>query len=479
MVFSSVTFLFYFLPFCLLLYFIGRPKNIALLIFSLFFYSWGEAEYVALLLTMCFVNYSFGIAITSRRINSRLALALGIAINLSFLTFFKYTGFLFETANSVAALFGWHYDKVPDVHLPLGISFFTFQAMSYLIDVYRQKAPAEKNPINVLLYISMFPQLIAGPIVRFHSIARELHQRSENLDLFLAGIKFFVIGLGQKILIANAVALPADQIFNLPAEMLNTTICWLGALCYTLQIYFDFWGYSNMAIGLGLFFGFHFPRNFNYPYISRSITEFWQRWHMTLSFWFRDYLYIPLGGNRKGALRTYFNLLVVFFICGLWHGASWTFVIWGLYHGGFMIIERLGFKQVLERTTAAVQHLYAMLTVIIGWVIFRAESLAYAVAYITNLAGFSTGRYEAHPLGEYLHADVLITIILGILFSVPWVDYLKNFIAQFKNAGFEKDNRAALLINQCAMIVALCLVMIMAAIQLASGTYNPFIYFRF
>ena len=320
MVFSSVTFLFYFLPVVLLFYFFLPFKNSFLLLASLFFYAWGEVNYVLVLLLSIAVNYACGILIEKRSSVSmrRFALSMGVIVNLAFICFFKYANFLVDNLNQILSWFHLSPLFLEQIHLPLGISFFTFQAISYLIDVYRQTCRPERNPLTLGLYISMFPQLVAGPIVRFNEIAEQLHQRSVNSEKFSRGVRRFVVGLGQKVIIANALAVPADAIFSLPPGNLTSAIAWTGVASYTLQIYFDFAGYSSMAIGLGLMFGFTLPEN-NYPYISRSITEFWRRWHMSLSGWFRDY-YIPLGGNRLGVGRTYVNLMIVFF---LW------FMAWG------------------------------------------------------------------------------------------------------------------------------------------------------
>src|SRR3954452_11314087 len=374
MVFSSSVFLFYFLPLFLICYFALPFKNLVLLVFSLFFYAWGEALYVLLMIASGLGNWAAArwIAANSEsRSRARALLALGVALNLSGLFVFKYLGFFVESWNGVLPAASL---PVPQIHLPIGISFFTFHATSYLVDVYRGDFPAERKAVNVLLYIAMFPQLIAGPIVRFGTVRKEIHQRQVTIEKFALGIKFFIIGLGQKVLLANTLATPVDAIYKIPTENLDAAMAWLAAIGYSLQIYFDFVGYSNMAIGLGLMIGIYFPLNFNYPYMAQSITEFWRRWHITLSTWFRDYLYIPLGGNRAGPVRTYANLMAVFLLCGLWHGASWTFVVWGLYHGLFLVIERIGLGAALQRVGREYRHLYVLLVVTVGWVFFRAET---------------------------------------------------------------------------------------------------------
>lgn len=480
MVFSSISFLFYFLPILLLIYFIAGKSNYILLLSSLVFYAWGEIEFVFLLLLSCLLNYAFGLLIEyGKRFPANLSLSLGIAFNLGLIIFFKYAYFILETVNSFLRHLGIGPVSLAPVHLPLGISFFTFQAISYLVDIYRKDASAEKNPLTVALYISMFPQLVAGPIVRFRSICSALHARKETCDSFARGVQFLIVGLGQKVLIANTVAVSADQIFALPPESLNALFSWAGALCYMLQIYFDFAGYSNMAIGLGLIFGFHFPKNFDYPYISRSITEFWHRWHMTLSGWFRDYLYIPLGGNKRGRTRTYVNLLIVFFLCGLWHGASWTFVCWGLYHGFFLIVERMGFNAVLNRTWRPVSHAYTLFVVLIGWIFFRADTLAQSWGIISSMFNFSGVREALVQLGRYGANDVVIAIAAGVLFSTPLPSKIYEkclFILKGvgPSMGIPRD-----LVTGTLEIAGYLLVLGLVIMSLSSHAYNPFIYFRF
>lgn len=388
MVFSSIIFLFFFLPLFLACYHLLPWKQAVLLLFSLLFYVFGEVLYTYVLLLSIALNYLAGLWIARATGQlRRLAIAVCVGANLLLLASFKYLAFLYGIAASILPR---HFPgPAPEVHLPLGISFFTFHAISYLVDVYRRDVPAESNPVDLAVYITMFPQLIAGPIIRFHNIRDEIHKRRVTADMFSEGVQIFVIGLAQKVLVANVVAVPADAIFALDEAQRGTAVAWLGIVCYTLQIYFDFCGYSTMAIGLGLMIGFHFPLNFNYPYISQSITEFWRRWHISLSAWFRDYLYVPLGGNRHGALRTYRNLVIVFLLCGLWHGAAWNFVVWGLYHGAFLVVERAGLRGVLERLPAAVGHAYALLAILIGWVFFRADTLPHAIAYLQGMAGLA------------------------------------------------------------------------------------------
>jgi alginate O-acetyltransferase complex protein AlgI len=480
MVFSSITFLFYFLPATLLLYFLTKWKNLALLLASLFFYSWGEIQFVFVILVSCALNYGIGLFVADDDPAVRKsALAFGIVANLSLLAFFKYAAFFVAFLNDVGGLFGAAPLGVRDIHLPLGISFFTFQAMSYLVDVYRDRSRVEKNPLNLALFIALFPQLIAGPIVRYHNIAHQIKERRHTLDAFVDGIKIFVIGLAQKVLIANTVAVTADKIFALPSSELGFLTAWLGAVSYTLQIYFDFGGYSNMAIGLGLMLGFRLPQNFNYPYIANSITEFWRRWHMSLSRWFKDYLYIPLGGNRHGTARTYFNLWVIFFLCGLWHGASWTFVVWGCYHGLFMVIERVALLDVLKKMWSPVQHGYTLLVVIVGWVLFRCDTFAQALYFLQAMSGLGAGTVAPGSVGEFLPNDVLIAIAVGVVASTPVIPTLRGLMAARWARKTDDAVTVPWILGKISVFIAVAGLFAGVAMMLASGAYNPFIYFRF
>jgi len=465
MVFSSVTFLFYFLPLFLALYFLLPWRNITLLTASLIFYAWGEIEFVGLLVLSIVWNFFAALAIERAVLDSarRIRLAGGIAINLALLGYFKYADFLWSD------VFG--FDKEP-THLPLGISFFTFQAISYLVDVYRRQIAAEKSIITLGTYISMFPQLVAGPIVRFQSIAHELHQRFLSLDKAVLGFRIFAIGLAQKVLIANTVAGPADYAFGLADDRLWAGIAWLGAICYSFQIYFDFAGYSNMAIGLGLVMGLTLPQNFNYPYISTSITEFWRRWHISLSTWFRDYLYIPLGGNRFGATRTYFNLLVVFVLCGFWHGAAWTFLFWGLYQGAFLILERLGWGRLLDQSWRPLRHLYVGLVVVFGWVLFRSETFDGALGYAAAMLGWGQGSAALEPLGAQLQPTVLAALVVATVWSTP---FFSNLLARFEG---EKMQGPVLTPQWIGSVSGLILFGFSLSV-VSLGGYDPFIYFRF
>jgi alginate O-acetyltransferase complex protein AlgI len=469
MVFSSVIFLFYFLPlFFLAFYMLGRSKMV-ILIFSLLFYAWGEPGYVALMVGSIAVNYGLGLAIEAARPTGRdrWVVGAGLALNLLPLIFFKYGAFIVHNVDAVLQRPGagqqWN------ILLPLGISFYTFHSMSYLIDVYRRDTVAERRFLDLAVYISMFPQLVSGPIIRYKTIANDLHHPIIDVEHTYRGIRLFIVGLAQKVLIANTVAVPADLVFDLPAQRLSTIDAWIGIVSYTLQIYYDFNGYSTMAIGLGLILGYRFPQNFNDPYISGSITEFWRRWHMTLSQWFRDYVYIPLGGNRKQSWRTYANLLIVFLLCGVWHGAAWTFVVWGLYHGFFLIIERAGFGAALHRLPRMLQIGYAMMVVMVGWVLFRADNFTQAWRYLGAMAGFGSGYAMGLPAARLLHNDVLLAMLAGIALAGPGLSPVGRWLNRRLPSGVQGLVGAA---------VAL-MMLIAALLSLAAGTYNPFIYFRF
>ncbi len=470
MVFSSITFLFYFLPLFLVVYFLLPAKNITLLLASLLFYAWGEVEFTLLLLVSIGVNYTFGRLIgrtAGEEKKQTIMLALGVASNLLLLSYFKYFNFLLQDVLGVT--------QTAAVHLPLGISFFTFQAISYLVDVYRKAAPVEKNPLDLGLYIAMFPQLIAGPIVRFKTVADQIKKRTHSLNNIHAGVQVFILGLAQKVLIANSAAVPADAIFGLHQSALTTALAWLGAFCYSIQIFFDFAGYSNMAIGLGLVLGFRFPQNFNYPYISQSITDFWRRWHISLSTWFKDYLYIPLGGNRTSKWRTYINLLVVFVLCGLWHGAAWIFLLWGVYHGLFLIIERAFLNVWLRWLWRPLRHIYTLFVVLVGWVIFRSEDLAHAVYYLAAMVGSATASHSTEYVVAGLTNWTVFTLVIAVLLATPIHTYwttAKSYVA--------KQQSVVLSSGMHLLTELFCLVILVVALSfVASGSYNPFIYFRF
>ena len=426
------------------------------------------------------MNYVFGLLIdhSIRAGNSgKYALAIGILANTGLLIFFKYANFIVENFNAILARFNISGVELDEIHLPIGISFFTFQAMSYIIDIYRGESKVQKNPINLGLYISLFPQLIAGPIVRYHDIARQISKRTTAISDFASGAERFIFGLAKKVLIANPMGEMADQIFGLPVDQLSPLTAWLGITCYTLQIYFDFSGYSDMAIGLGRLFGFRFLENFNYPYISRSIREFWRRWHISLSTWFRDYLYFPLGGSRHGKLRTGRNLLIVFLLCGFWHGASWNFMIWGLLHGSLLVLERGTPGRLLTAAPVYLQHAYVIFMVMNAWVFFRIEELPEAINYLTVLYGGAQTQ-SVHPI-ILLHLDTafLLSMIAGILLAFPVYPVLSRKLDILTNKGTSMSVRKGLVYSTKFIIVSGILIYSFSFI--AIGSYNPFIYFRF
>ncbi len=438
MIFSSPIFLFLFLPVVLTVDLCLRSpkvKNVWLLLMSLAFYAWGQVDFILLLLASTLVNYGLGRWLTrSENPQARKrAVVAAVIINLGLLAFFKYADFAINLLNSALHLISLGSVPAPHLTLPIGISFFTFHALSYVVDVYRRKWPAAQNPRDVALYIFFFPQLIAGPILRWSDIGPQILQRTIHRENFADGIRRFVGGLAKKVLLADSVALPADQIFSLPANELSTPVAWLGILCYTLQIYFDFSGYSDMAIGMGKMFGFTFVENFNFPYLAQSLRDFWRRWHISLSTWFRDYLYLPLGGNRGSEPQTYRNLLLVFLLCGLWHGASLTFVLWGLYHGSFLILERTRFGSFTEKIPRLFRHLYAIFVVMMGWVIFRANTFADAGNFFHALF-FSNHLPAAQPLARYLTNEALVGISFGILFSAPLLKWIKGNCKKLEQA---------------------------------------------
>jgi alginate O-acetyltransferase complex protein AlgI len=482
MVFSSPIFIFFFLPVVLGLYFLSRraAHNYILLAASLLFYFWGEGKYTLVMLASILMNHLFGLLLsrTPSRQRQRALLTTAIVLNVGLLFVFKYANFATDITNYFLRAAGLPTISIPYIPLPIGISFFTFQALSYVIDIYRGDVKAQPKLSITMLYISLFPHLIAGPIVRYSSIASELVDRTVNRENFAEGVRRFVVGLSKKMLIANSVAVAADQIFALPSEQLSLAVAWLGVLCYTLQIYFDFAGYSDMAIGLALMFGFHFPENFDYPYMAQSVREFWRRWHISLSTWFRDYVYIPLGGNRVSTGRTYLNLGIVYLLTGLWHGASWTFVVWGLYHGFFMIIERLGLDAWLSKQHRWIRHLYLLLVVMIGWVFFRAESITSAWRFLGAMFGQATGNSMAYGLSMYLSPGLVVIILLGVLAAGP-IQHLQK-VWQREVAGAPQEGMFAnALMQSLGHVMLLSLLFFLSLMQLAADTYNPFIYFRF
>lgn len=462
MIFASPIFLFAFLPFALLAAWLARgsARNWVLLLASLLFYAWGEPVYVLLMLLSIAVNYGLALAIEARPHMAKALLAVATVFNLGLLLYFKYANFFLANINRFL-----HTElSLLSVTLPIGISFYTFQVLSYVIDVYRGTVRAQHSPVKLATYITMFPQLIAGPIVRYTDIAQQLDEREITFEARFIGCRRFCIGLAKKVLLSNQMSIPADAIFAMNPASLSAGVAWLGAITYAMQIYFDFSGYSDMAIGLGKMLGFDFLENFNYPYIARSIQDFWRRWHISLSSWFRDYVYIPLGGSRRGQWRQYRNLLIVFTLCGLWHGAQWTFLAWGLYHGFFLVIERLKpVKRILNALPYGVSLLYTLAVVCIGWVFFRAETLSAAFAYIGAMFGFGSGT------AGYFNFSLLTACLLAVcaVCSLPIVPWLKK-------RAFAQKYPA--LVSSCLFSLGL---LTFSALALFSGTNNPFIYFRF
>ncbi|MGM7634126.1 MBOAT family O-acyltransferase [Bacillus sp. Hm123] len=459
MVFSSLFFVFLFLPTVLLLYFIFpfKLKNLILLGFSLVFYAWGEPIYIFLMLISIVINYSMGLWIEKK--HSLIILWIGILLNLSIFGYYKYSGFIIENING---LFHTSFE-IAELPLPIGISFYTFQAISYLIDVYRKDTEAQKNLINLSLYISLFPQLVAGPIVRYKEINEQLKYRVHTMDGFYEGFKIFTLGLGKKVIIANQMGLLADTIFDQPATELTTFLTWIGIIAYTLQIYFDFSGYSEMALGLGKMFGFQFPRNFNYPYISKTVGEFWRRWHMTLGNFFRDYIYIPLGGSRVQPIKIYRNLFIVWLLTGVWHGASWNFIVWGLFYGVLIALERGIFGRALKAAPSFIQHSYVVLAFIIGWVFFRSPDLTYAIDYLQKMFSFDF-RFVAID-AEYYWKQFGLYMVIGIVASLPIYPKLMNLLKGTKRVLIES--------------AYILLLFGFITIILMTSSYNPFIYFKF
>lgn len=464
MLFSSIPFLFYFLPCVLVLYFIApKPlKNSVLLITSLVFYAWDKPKFAIIMIVSIVLGYIFGLLIGKFRgtVMSKVFLALSVGSSLITLGIFKYTDFFISSFNSVSGL------AVPltGIALPIGISFYTFQILSYTVDVYRGDVAAQRNPISLAAYVSMFPQLIAGPIVRYSDIEKQLVSRSHNFDLAAQGIRRFVLGLGKKILIANSLGELCDT-FRASDDK-SVLFYWLYAIAFTLHIYFDFSGYSDMAIGMGKIFGFEFLENFDYPYISGSVTEFWRRWHMSLGTWFRDYVYIPLGGNRVSKIKWFRNIFVVWFLTGFWHGAAWNFIVWGLYFAILLVLEKLWLKKYLDKSKV-LRHVYVMLLVVISFVIFNATDMGEAARYIAAMFGFgNVPAFSAEWL--YYLRSYAVVIAAGIIGATPLPKMLAGKIC----AKYEKVT------NVIEPVVLVGLMIVMTA-YLVDGSFNPFLYFRF
>ncbi len=486
MLFSSMTFIYVFLPTVAIIYLLVRKeiRNYVLLLSSLVFYAWGEPKYLAIMLLIILSNYVLAIFIEKARLNesrnlqrkSKILnylskqgkvnlLVLSLIINLGILCYFKYFNFFLENINE---LFHTNANFVR-VLMPIGISFYTFQAISYIIDIYRGGV-AQKDIFKLALYISLFPQLIAGPIVKYHELSSQIDERKVSFNTISYGIKRFIIGLSKKMLIANVFGQVADKIFSQNADSFSPGIAWLGAISYTIQIYFDFSGYSDMAIGLGAIFGFKFPENFDYPYISKSISEFWRRWHISLSSWFKQYLYIPIGGNKKGKFRTYINLGIVFLATGFWHGAAWNFIIWGAWNGLFVIVEKVfNINKDNKRRSffrSFILHFYCILVFVIGWVLFRSPDMSYAFTYVCNMFGLIPHSHNVYNLVYYMDTLEFITLPIALLFCLPIAKNLLVLSDKFTIVSWGTN-------------IICYVLLILSSAYVAGSTYNPFIYFRF
>ena len=469
MLFSSLTFIFAFLPLLLFLYFLLKKRwyrNFILLLFSILFYAWGEPKYIFLMLLVILISYIAGILIDkleakNKTLLKNITFILSLILIIGNLIYFKYANFIVDNINNIFNL----NISIKAIVLPIGISFYTFQILSYIIDVYRKKIPVQKNILDLSLYVTLFPQLVAGPIVRYETVQDELENRKENLNDIISGVKRFIIGLSKKIILANNVALLADFIFDnsyIYHSGYGSSIIWIGAIAYSLQIYYDFSGYSDMAIGLGQIFGFHFLENFNYPYISRSITEFWRRWHISLSSWFRDYVYIPLGGNRVSKFRWILNLLVVWALTGLWHGASWNFIIWGLYFCFLLILEKIFLKKFIDKWPSVVRWLYSIILIIIGWVIFRVENISEVFYFIKKLFDFSSTNY--------IEIFASNNLIIPILFIIPSILFMFPIYKKIENLCIKRP-----ILNYALNAVYLGLFLV-CVMYLISSNFNPFIF---
>ena len=461
MLFSSLTFLLAFFPLVLVLYYVNNNRvyrNIILLISSLIFYSWGEPRTIIIMIITIIVNYVMAIMIEEKEKYRKLLFIVTCIFNIGILFFFKYFNFF---VNDVLML----KNVTLNIILPIGISFYTFQILSYVIDVYKKEVVAQRSIINLGAYVTMFPQLIAGPIVRYQTIAKELTERKEHVDDIAEGLRRFIIGLGKKIIIANQMAIIADKVYlSIPLHDLNTMFAWIGTIAFALQIYYDFSGYSDMAIGLGKMFGFHFVENFNYPYIATSITDFWRRWHISLSSWFRDYVYIPLGGSRCSKARWMLNIMIVWSLTGLWHGASYNFILWGLYYGVLLMMEKLFFKKYLDKLKG-VNYIITMLIVLVGWVFFNSSSVDQIIYMIRNLFGFN-GSFSLILLNNQGILYLLPYMLIAIIGMGPWINQLFIKI---------RNNTIGFTIYDIYLVV----ILVVCLIFLINNSYNPFIYFRF
>ena len=509
MVFSSPIFAMLFLPLVLCGTLLIRKDltNLFLLLASLIFYAWGGSQYLPLLGGVVTMNWLAGLLM--ERVQTPAAkqrvMAAAVIVNVAILVFYKYTNFIIDNLNGIGGTVGLAIPRQKPILLPLGISFFTFHLLSYVIDIYRGTARAQRNPINFALYICFFPQLIAGPIIRYHDVEDQLTGRRMSYDKLASGLERFIIGMGKKVLLANPFGQVADQIFALSGTELSPSVAWFGLLAYALQLYFDFSGYSDMAIGLGRMFGFDYLENFNYPFISKSISEFWRRWHISLSNWFRDYLYMPLvlGAARRGALRAAARnagrkrqkfddrpyLAFVFLVCGIWHGASWTFVIWGAIHGVFLALERGRFGKLILKLPTPAQHLYVLAVIMLAWVFFRAPTLPAAATFLYAMAGHSGDGAIAWPLASFIDRQILLLLPLALIALTPALSFMtrdwraraqQSFgqlgaAAMLQTAGTTRFDQAMFLVRPPILLAILAL----SGTYIAGQTYNPFLYFRF
>lgn len=468
MVFSSLIFIFMFLPSTLLIYYISPRflRNFILLIGSLIFYAWGEPIYVILMLSTIIIIYFCTLQIDKYKefiLVKNILLIITIIISLGILIFFKYYGFIVNNLNVVLDL----QLKVKQLPLPVGISFYTFQTLSYVIDVYSEKVEVQRNFITFAMYVTMFPQLVAGPIVRYIDVVKEIDNRNENIHLFGQGVELFIVGLAKKVLLANNIGLLWSEVNNIPIEELSVLGAWIGIIAFSFQIYFDFSGYSDMAIGLGKMFGFNFMKNFNYPYISRSITEFWRKWHISLGIWFREYVYIPLGGNRDGIIKQCRNLIIVWMLTGIWHGANWNFVIWGLYFGFFIIIEKMFLLKRIQNSHPIIGHLYMVVVVLIGWVFFSIENIGHAIEFIGTMFGFGNHSvFDGNTL-YLLYTNIALFIVLGFA-STPAA---RKIIINIRKKSIIKGEICLLFVFMMAIFLSTA--------SLVNESFNPFLYFKF
>lgn len=496
MMFSSPAFLFLFFPIVISVHWIcgHKARNIFLLLSSLIFYAWGEGKYVILLLLSIVANYFFGILIDRYRspITAKIILFSTLIVNLGILIYFKYAAFFLQALIDICPFPITSLGAADSTHLPIGLSFFTFQAIAYNIDVNREMCEPQRNPFKFALFMAMFPKITAGPIIRYSEIAPDLNKRTFSSELFVSGIERFIYGLGKKVLLANVLAKTVEPIFLLPGSDLTAGLAWLGIVCYTFQIYFDFSGYSDMAIGLGRMLGFNIQENFNYPYISQSITEFWRRWHMSLSNWFKDYLFIPLsyalitkkvrlrmaqGVDNSAPLRTIGAVVVVFTLCGLWHGASWNFIVWGVMHGLLIAIEGTLLRKSLKKCPRFIKHLYSFMAIMLTWVFFRTATLSSARDYFKALLGFSQGDGVIAYASYYLDNELIFTLVIALTVSMPLIKWFRN--CQATILDLQKMSEMQTVIITSGKIGVLSIIFAYSLVALAAGTYNPFLYYQF